>query len=104
MLYRILCRCDDDVAQWAVDKDIQHDTAGKGKSALSAALFRALLAEMSLELGVEVGACFFDFQARTCGAWRNLSMPFGVDSHSIWSWYRVAEVPWPKAFRLYRKY
>ena len=57
MLYRILCRCDDKVADWSAQQKMKHDTSSEGRSALAAALYRAVRAEIESEIDNTVGAC-----------------------------------------------
>ena len=65
MLYRMACRCDDSVSEWSINKNIAHDTSGKNKSALTAALVRAVKAEIAVVLDVVVGGAFIDYEPGT---------------------------------------
>ena len=60
MLWRMLCKCDTKVKQWEVDEAGSFDTAVKGSSALSAAIFRNL-AEIAVLLDQYAGALFNDY-------------------------------------------
>ena len=62
MLYRLSAQCDTTVQGWERIHTANYDTSGKGQSALQAALFRTVLAEVSVATGKFSGGIFHDFQ------------------------------------------
>ena len=60
--YRIICKHAFSVQHWEESTDTVHESAGKGKSALAAALIRNITAEVTVGCGGFVGALLNDFE------------------------------------------
>ena len=61
MLYRILCRCDEEVSSWEKSHKQPYDSSGKGSSAFFSALLRNARAEIAAWIGHSVAAIFNDY-------------------------------------------
>ena len=64
MMYRILCRCDNEIAEWETSNRQTYDSAGKNSSALASALLRNAQAEIAAWIHNKTVAIFNDYE--TC--------------------------------------
>ena len=62
MLWRMLARSIKVVSQWEVESKGSYETAVKGCSACEVGLVRNLVAEVAVNLGLDVGAIFNDYE------------------------------------------
>ena len=62
MLWRLHGKSSTLIKQWEEEHRESYDTAGKGSSALTAALIRNLLSEVAVILGMHTGTLFNDFE------------------------------------------